>query len=73
MADVRLQIPDTLVDQINDKLSSSAKATDIAKDALTLYNWAVNEKAAGRLILSSNDQGGDIAKLAMPSLDGIKS
>jgi hypothetical protein len=69
MADVRLQIPDTLVDQINQKLGSKAKATDIAKDALTLYNWAVNEKAKKREILSSDPNGEDIAKLAMPSLD----
>jgi hypothetical protein len=69
MADVRLQIPDTFISDVNKSLGSDAKATDIARDALTLYNWAVKERANGRVILSSTDKGEDLARLAMPSLD----
>jgi hypothetical protein len=69
MSDVRLQIPDEIVKSIQDKVGSDFKATDIAKDAITLYNWAIQERAKGRLILSSNADGNDMKQLAMPSVE----
>jgi hypothetical protein len=69
MSDVRLQIPDDLVNSIQEKTGSNIKATDIAKDAITLYNWAVEERAKGRLILSTNADGDDMVRLAMPSIE----
>lgn len=71
MAEVRLQIPDEVVTRLQDKLGGSTKATDIARDAITLYNWAVDERAKGRLILSSNGDGDQIHRLAMPSLESV--
>lgn len=68
MAEVRLQIPDELVQKLQDKLGN-VKVIDIAKDALTLYNWAVDERAKGRLVLSSDEEGEKMTRLAMPSLE----
>jgi len=67
--ELRLQIPDDVVRRFQDKLGSDAKVTDIARDALTLYNWAIEERAKGRLILSAEEDGGKITRLAMPSLE----
>ena len=71
MAEVRLQIPSKSLANFQLKLAEGTKATDIARDAMTLYNWAVNEKAKGRVILTAKQDGSDFVKLAMPSLEGI--
>jgi hypothetical protein len=69
MVDIRLQIPDELVEQLQKKLGTSVKATDMARDAMTLFNWAVNERAKGRLVLSSNDDISKPVQLVMPSIE----
>jgi hypothetical protein len=71
MAEVRVQIPDAVIQKLQDKMGGNVKVTDIARDALTLFNWAVEEKAKGRLVLSSNDDGEKISRLTMPSLESI--
>ena len=69
MAELRVQVDDAFMKNLQEKLGTN-KTTDIARDALTLLNWAVEEKAAGRDIASSS--GGDLhARLAMPSLERI--
>ncbi|MGA3024055.1 MAG: hypothetical protein ABSF98_04730 [Bryobacteraceae bacterium] len=73
MPDVRLQIPDEVVKSIQEKTKSNIKATDIAIDAVTLYNWAVGERAKGRVILSSNTDGEQQIRLAMPSIERANS
>jgi hypothetical protein len=67
--ELRLQLPDDLVEAIQKKIGTGIKATDIARDAVTLFNWAVDERAKGRLVLSSNADGDDLTRLAMPSLE----
>ena len=72
MAEVRLQIPDELVEKLREKLGPDTKATDIARDAITLYNWAVNERALGNVITSSDSKDFKAVKqVAMSSLDRI--
>jgi hypothetical protein len=68
MAEIRIQIPDDVVKEIQDKLGD-IKVTDIAKDAVTLFNWAVGERAKGRVVLSSDEEGEKMTRLAMPSLE----
>jgi hypothetical protein len=70
MAEVRFQVDDAFLRNLQEKLGTS-KSTDIARDALTLLNWAVAEKSAGRDIASAQD-GNVHAKLAMPSLEKVK-
>ena len=71
MPELRLQIPEDLVKRLQEKLGANMKVTDIARDALTLFNWAVQEKAKGREILSADEGGDDIRRLAMPSLENV--
>jgi hypothetical protein len=71
MAEVRVQIPDAVIQKLQEKMGGNVKVTDIARDALTLFNWAVDEKAKGRLVLSSDDDGEKISRLTMPSLESI--
>jgi phenylpyruvate tautomerase PptA (4-oxalocrotonate tautomerase family) len=69
MPEVRLKIPDDVIDSLQKAIGSDYKATDIAIDAITLYNWAVKERAKGRFVLSSEPEGGDMARLIMPSIE----
>ena len=69
--ELRLQIPDDIIKKLQAILGSNVKATDIARDALTLFNWAVDERTRGRLVLSSDEDGEKLTRLAMPSLEQI--
>ena len=73
MAEIRLQIPDDLVSEFQGKLSENLKPTEIARDAISLYKWAVAERAKGNVILSANNDGTNLTRVTMPSLDSIKS
>jgi hypothetical protein len=69
MADIRLQMSDDLVASLQEKIGNGIKATDIARDAVTLFNWAVTERARGNVILSSDPEGEKMTRIAMNSLD----
>ena len=71
MTEVRLQIPDTLLAAMRSKLGPDAKATDIARDAVTLYNWAIEQRAQGLNITSSDASGAAKTQVAMASLNAI--
>ncbi len=73
MAELRVQIPDELVAKLQEKLGADTKVTDIARDAITLYSWAVNERAQGHVITSSNTKFEPVKQLAMASLDRIST
>lgn len=64
--EVRLSVDDAFIKRLQDL--TGTKATDITRDALTIYNWAVGEVAAGRLVLSTNGAGGEVHRLVMPAL-----
>ena len=73
MAEIRLQIPDEMVANLQSLIGTATKATDIAKDALTLFSWAVNERAQGNVILSSDQSGDKMTRITMPSLESVKT
>jgi hypothetical protein len=70
--EIRLQIPDKVIEGLQDKIGTDIKATDIAKDAITLFKWAVEERARGRLILSGTEDLEKVARLSMPSIDSVE-
>jgi hypothetical protein len=72
MAEVRLQIPDSVIRDLQEKIGTDIKATDIAKDAITLFKWAVQERAKGRVILSSTDDFEKVSRLAMASIESAE-
>lgn len=47
MTEVRFQVDDAFLQNLQQKLGTS-KSTDIAREALTLLNWAVKEKSESR-------------------------
>jgi len=71
MTELRVQVEDTFLLNLQAKLGTG-NPTDIARDALTLLNWAVGEKEKGRDIASTLN-GRIYTTLAMPSLERIHS
>jgi hypothetical protein len=71
MAEIRLQIPDDIIDALRTKLRLGTN-TDVVREALTLLNWAAGEKENGRYILSAMPDGKDIARLTMTSLENVE-
>ncbi len=69
--EIRLNVDDEFMDFLKRRLNEP-KGTDVAKDALTLLNWAVSEVKEGRVILSADKNLKDMRRLAMPALDGVK-
>jgi len=67
--EVRFTIDEQFIKELESKLK--AKPTEIARDALTLLSWAVDEAAKGRVILSTGPDGRDIHRLAMPTLSRV--
>jgi len=71
VAEIRFQIDDDFLQNLQKRLAKTT-STDLARDALTLLNWAVTEKSQGRDIASITKDGNVHAKLAMPSLDQVQ-
>jgi hypothetical protein len=68
--ELRVNVDDDFVKKLQENLK--AKTPDIAKSALTLLNWAVEEVSKGRVILSTDEKGEQVHRLAMPALDAAK-
>jgi hypothetical protein len=63
MADIRVQIPDELADRLRRSLDLESNQ-DIVQEALTLLNWAAEERARGRVILSATTKGTEPEQVA---------
>jgi hypothetical protein len=70
MPEVRVQLPDDLMQQLQSKMPN-LKPTTVTQDAVALYAWAVNERANGRVILSSDPSGNNTTQITTPSLSSI--
>jgi len=71
MTDVRVLVSKDLMDALRTNLGLRTNA-EVVQEALTLVNWAAEEKQRGRLILSTNQQGGEVERLAMKSLTVVE-
>lgn len=69
--ELRFKIDESYLNDLLKTLKED-KGTAVAKEAFTLLNWAAKEVKSGRVILSSNADGTDVHRLAMPSLDKAK-
>ena len=67
MADIRVQIPDEVLDDLRKKLNL-ATGTDVMTEALRILNWAVEEKEKNRSIYSLDVNNRAQTKLSLKSL-----
>lgn len=54
--ETRMQVEDRFMAALQSSLGY-ARYTDVLRDALTILNWAVRERAKGRVILSADNAG----------------
>jgi len=71
LVEIRFSVDAEFLERLQQRLGLD-KATDIARAALTLLDWASNEASAGRVILSTTDDGKDVHRLRMPELNRAK-
>ena len=70
-AEVRFSVNADFLKALQQRLGVD-RATDVARSALTLLDWASREASGGRIILSTTDDGKDVHRLVMPELSQIK-
>lgn len=77
MPEIRLEVPQSIIDSINEDLreingrSSSEKpltANDVAREALAVYKWAVEQTKGGYAVVSANSQRSPVVQIATPHL-----
>jgi hypothetical protein len=68
--EIRVPLDDDYIASLREK--THLTGTQIAREAITLFNWAVHERERGRVILSADPEGQDVVRLAMPVLEEIK-
>jgi hypothetical protein len=68
--ELRMQVEDDFLGNLM-RILGLSRATDVVREALTLLNWAVQERRKGRVIVSADANGRNTARLVMPSLERI--
>lgn len=72
MAEIRLTVDEKFINGLK-KDTGIDKASQLTNDALTLLKWAVGEVKKGRILISTDEKGGDARKIVMPTLEMAKS
>jgi metal-responsive CopG/Arc/MetJ family transcriptional regulator len=73
MVRIQLDLPEEQVKEL-DALMGKTKLTtrkDLFNNALTLFQWAVKAKEAGRMIASLDEESGTAKELVMPALENV--
>lgn len=77
MPEIRLDVPQSVIDSINASLrdingrSSSDKplsANDVARESLAVYKWAVEQVREGYAVVSANSDRAPVFQVETPNL-----
>jgi hypothetical protein len=66
--ELRLDIDREFMKEVQSKVGKT-KATDVMREALAFYNWAATEAANGRVVASSDSNGGQVKQAVLPGLE----
>lgn len=68
---IQFELPEARVQELEGLMRETGISTkkDLLNDALTLFQWAVRERQAGRKIASVDETNQRYKELAMPSLE----
>ncbi|RYE23467.1 MAG: hypothetical protein EOP42_23250 [Sphingobacteriaceae bacterium] len=67
MADIRLSINQDFMDDLKSKTGID-KPSELTKDALTLYSWAISEAKKGRMLITVDENGENPRKVVTDTL-----
>lgn len=67
---IQLDIPDDKAKDLEDLMAKTGISTkqDLFNHALTMFEWAVNEKLVGRYIATVDENSQTLKELRMPTL-----
>ena len=75
MPQIRLEMPQHVLDSIhesirgaNGRAGSPPSANDIAREALAVYKWAIEQVRDGYAVVSMNARGELVEQIATPNL-----
>ncbi len=71
MAEIRLTVDEKFMEDLK-KDTGIDKTAQLANDAFTLMKWAIGEVKKGRVLISTDENGGDARKIVMPILEKSK-
>jgi metal-responsive CopG/Arc/MetJ family transcriptional regulator len=73
MVRIQLDLPDEQVKELDELMRETNIVTrkDLFNNALTLFQWAVKAKRAGRIIASIDEQNKTSKELVMPALENV--
>jgi hypothetical protein len=72
MADVQLTVNKDFLAGLTED-TGVTQASQLTNDAFTLLKWAVEQVKQGRVLISTDEKGGDVKKIVMPILEMAKS
>jgi len=72
MPEIRLTVDENFINNLK-KDTGLDKATQVTSDALTLLRWAVDEVKKGRVLISTDENGGEARRIVMPTLEMAKA
>lgn len=70
--EIRLEVSAVRLSKLKAHLGYKS-TTGLVKDAFNLLEWAVHESSRGRMILTADCDGYNIARLAFHSLDELRA
>jgi len=75
MIRIQFELPEDKVKELEGLMQEANISTrkDLFNNALTLFEWAVNEKKAGNIIASVDEDRQNFKELVMPSLSSVNS
>jgi metal-responsive CopG/Arc/MetJ family transcriptional regulator len=74
MVRIQLDLPEEQVKELDELMRETNIVTrkDLFNNALTLFQWAVKAKRAGRIVASLDEAGGTAKELVMPALESVR-
>ena len=73
MVRIQLDLPDEQVAELDERMAETKLRTrkELFNNALTLFDWAVKQKKAGRVIAAIDDSQDIVKELLMPALENV--
>jgi metal-responsive CopG/Arc/MetJ family transcriptional regulator len=75
MVRIQLDLPEDQVAQLDELMKETNIVTrkELFNNALTLFQWAVKAKRAGRMVASVDEASGNAKELLMPALENVRA
>jgi metal-responsive CopG/Arc/MetJ family transcriptional regulator len=75
MTRIQLDMPEEQVKELDELMKETNIATrkELFNNALTLFQWAVKAKRAGRIVASLDEETGTAKEILMPALENVRT